>query len=39
MYFGTCIIIAIVVVHRHKSNLIKLMTGQEDKIGNKGDAG
>jgi len=39
VYFGTCIIIAIVVVHRHKSNLIKLMTGKEDKIGNKGDAG
>ncbi|MFC3626246.1 glycerol-3-phosphate 1-O-acyltransferase PlsY [Vogesella amnigena] len=33
VYFGSCIIIAILVVHRHKSNLIKLLTGQEDKIG------
>lgn len=36
VYFGSCIIIAILVVHRHKSNLIKLLTGQEDKIGDKG---
>ncbi|OWY39777.1 glycerol-3-phosphate acyltransferase [Xenophilus sp. AP218F] len=35
VFFGTCIIIAILVVHRHKSNLVKLMTGQEDKIGGK----
>ena len=34
-YFGTCIIIAILVIHRHKSNLIKLLTGQEGKIGEK----
>ncbi|SCK07931.1 glycerol-3-phosphate 1-O-acyltransferase PlsY [Vogesella sp. LIG4] len=33
VYFGSCIIIAILVIHRHKSNLIKLLTGQEDKIG------
>ncbi|OHX12981.1 glycerol-3-phosphate 1-O-acyltransferase PlsY [Chromobacterium sphagni] len=38
VFFGTCIIIAILVIHRHKSNLIKLMTGQEDKIGGKTDA-
>ena len=37
-YFGTCIIIAILVVHRHKSNLINLLTGQEDRIGSKADA-
>lgn len=35
VYFGTCIIIAILVVHRHKSNLINLLTGQEGKIGEK----
>ncbi len=34
-YFGTCIIIAILVIHRHKSNLIKLLTGQEGRIGEK----
>lgn len=34
-YFGTCLIIAILVVHRHKSNLINLLTGQEGKIGEK----
>ncbi|WP_174875965.1 glycerol-3-phosphate 1-O-acyltransferase PlsY [Vogesella oryzae] len=33
VYFGTCIIIAILVIHRHKSNLINLLTGNEDKIG------
>ena len=33
VYWGTSIIIAILVVHRHKSNLINLLTGQEDKIG------
>ena len=37
-YFGACIIIAILVVHRHKSNLINLLTGQEDRIGSKADA-
>ncbi|MTD32832.1 glycerol-3-phosphate 1-O-acyltransferase PlsY [Paludibacterium denitrificans] len=37
VYFGTCIIIAILVVHRHKSNLINLLTGQEGKIGEKSD--
>ena len=36
-YFGTCIIIAILVIHRHKSNLIKLLTGQEGKIGEKAE--
>ncbi len=34
-FFGTCIIIAILVVHRHKSNLVNLLTGQEGKIGEK----
>lgn len=34
-YFGTCLIIAILVVHRHKSNLINLLSGQEGKIGEK----
>ncbi|MBI3144266.1 MAG: glycerol-3-phosphate 1-O-acyltransferase PlsY [Pseudogulbenkiania sp.] len=38
VYFGTSIIIAILVVHRHKSNLIKLLTGQEGKIGEKTDS-
>ncbi|MEQ6291489.1 glycerol-3-phosphate 1-O-acyltransferase PlsY [Vogesella sp. GCM10023246] len=33
VYFGSCIIIAILVIHRHKSNLINLLTGNEDKIG------
>ena len=32
VYFGSCIIIAILVIHRHKSNLINLLTGNEDKI-------
>ncbi|GGY26053.1 glycerol-3-phosphate 1-O-acyltransferase PlsY [Paludibacterium paludis] len=36
-YFGTCLIIAILVVHRHKSNLINLLSGREDKIGAKAD--
>ncbi len=36
-YFGTCLIIAILVVHRHKSNLINLLSGQEGKIGEKAD--
>lgn len=36
-YFGTCIIIAILVIHRHKSNLIKLLTGQEGRIGEKAE--
>lgn len=36
-FFGTCIIIAILVVHRHKSNLMKLVTGQEGRIGEKTD--
>jgi len=31
VYFGSCIIIAILVVHRHKSNLIKLLTGQKTR--------
>ncbi|TIC84695.1 glycerol-3-phosphate 1-O-acyltransferase PlsY [Crenobacter intestini] len=34
-YFGTCIIIAILVIHRHKSNLVNLLTGQEGRIGEK----
>ncbi|MGL6071138.1 glycerol-3-phosphate 1-O-acyltransferase PlsY [Craterilacuibacter sp.] len=34
-FFGTCIIIAILVIHRHKSNLVNLLTGQEGKIGEK----
>ena len=33
VFWGTSIIIAILVIHRHKSNLINLLTGQEDKIG------
>ena len=36
-YFGTCLIIAILVVHRHKANLINLLSGQEGKIGEKAD--
>ncbi|MDC7703327.1 glycerol-3-phosphate 1-O-acyltransferase PlsY [Vogesella indigofera] len=39
VYFGTCIIIAILVVHRHKSNLVNLLTGTEDKIGKPDEQG
>ncbi|MDF0605161.1 glycerol-3-phosphate 1-O-acyltransferase PlsY [Neisseriaceae bacterium TC5R-5] len=34
-YFGLCIMIALLVLHRHKSNLLKLLTGEEGKIGEK----
>ena len=37
VYFGSCIIIAILIVHRHKSNLINLLSGTEDKIGKPED--
>lgn len=33
IFFGTSIIIALLVVQRHKSNLINLLSGTEDKIG------
>ena len=33
VYFGSCIIMAILVVYRHKSNLLKILLSQEDKIG------
>lgn len=33
IYFGTSMIIAMLVIHRHKSNLLNLMSGKEDKIG------
>ena len=36
VYFGSCIIIALLVVQRHKSNLINLLGGTEDKIGKPG---
>lgn len=39
VYFGTSIIIAILVVHRHKSNLVNLLTGTEDKIGKPDEQG
>ncbi|MNT87693.1 hypothetical protein D3C72_2281420 [compost metagenome] len=39
VYFGTRIIIAILVVHRHKSNLVNLLTGTEDKIGKPDEQG
>ena len=39
VFFGTCIIIAILVVHRHKSNLVNLLTGTEDKIGKPDEQG
>jgi glycerol-3-phosphate acyltransferase PlsY len=39
VFFGTSIIIAILVVHRHKSNMIKLLTGEEGKIGEKAGKG
>lgn len=37
VYFGTCIVIAFLVVRRHKSNILNLLGGQESKIGNKAD--
>jgi glycerol-3-phosphate acyltransferase PlsY len=35
VFFGASIVIAILVVHRHKSNMLKLLTGAEGKIGEK----
>lgn len=35
VFFGASIVIAILVVHRHKSNMMKLLTGEEGKIGEK----
>jgi len=37
VYFGTCIAIAFLVVQRHKSNILKLLGGEEGKIGDKAD--
>ncbi|RXZ45159.1 glycerol-3-phosphate 1-O-acyltransferase PlsY [Crenobacter cavernae] len=39
VFFGTTLIIAILVLHRHKSNMLKLLTGAEGKIGDKTDGG
>jgi glycerol-3-phosphate acyltransferase PlsY len=35
--FGACLVIALLVVQRHKSNLVKLLSGQEGRIGEKAD--
>lgn len=39
MFFGTSMVIAILVIHRHKSNLVNLLSGQEGKIGDKASSG
>ncbi len=35
VYFGACLIIALLLLRRHKQNIINLVSGQESKIGAK----
>lgn len=35
VYFGACLIIALLLLRRHKQNIINLISGQESKIGAK----
>nr|WP_207910393.1 glycerol-3-phosphate 1-O-acyltransferase PlsY [Crenobacter luteus] len=37
VFFGATLVIAFLVLHRHKSNMLKLLSGQEGKIGDKAD--